>query len=148
MPVSSVTTTLGTNDPELGAEIRVGPNDYRFMYNASNSDCAPTYGVILSAAASSYSITNTSTTGVHQLQGVVKHSTLSTGQYGWVLTRGWTQVEMEADNSAAVGQILALAADGEFALKSASTQYPANAVGHVTEAIASAGSGQAYITTN
>lgn len=144
-PISMVTASLGTNDPEVGTETRVGDETYVFVYNAGNSEIPPTYGCVMSAV-SGYSVTISSTTSVDFLAGVVKHATLTTATYGWICKRGFVQVEMEADNSAAAGQLLALAADGEFALKSNSTGYPTPAVGKTMEAIASAGSGTAFIT--
>jgi hypothetical protein len=145
--VSNVTASLGANDPEPGYRVTVGDEDYVFVYNAGNSQINPTYGAVMSAV-SGYSVTVSSTTSVDFLVGVCKHATLTTGTYGWLVTKGFVQVEMEADNSAAAGEILALAADGEFALKSNSTGYPTPAVGKTMEAIASAGSGTAYISVN
>ena len=143
-PISNVTATPGTNDPEVGARTTRGDEDYVYCFNAGNSDIPPTYGCILSAVTG-YSVTISSITGVDQLVGVVKHKTLTTATYGWVMVRGFSLIEMEADNSAAAGVSLALAADGEFAHKSASTQYPGNACGKAMAAIASAASGMAFI---
>ena len=142
--VSQVTASLGANDPEVGAECRVGDETYIFVYNAGNSQIQPSYGAVVSAV-SGYSVTISSVTGVDFLVGVCKHATLTTGTYGWLLQKGFCEVEMEADNSAAAGGILALAADGEFAFKSNSTGYPTPAVGKAMAAIASAGSGTAFI---
>ena len=141
---SMVTASLGANDPEPGYRMTDGDEDYVFVYNAGNSQISPSYGAVLSGV-SGYSVTVSSTTSVDLLVGVCKHATLTTGTYGWLVTRGFTQVEMEADNSAAAGQLLALAADGEFALKSNSTGYPTPAVGKAMEAMASAASGTAFI---
>ena len=143
--VSQVTGSLGPNDPEPGYRVSVGDEDYVFVYNAGNSQISPTYGCVMSAV-SGYSVTVSSITSVDFLAGVVVHATLTTGDYGWICTRGFVTVEMEADNSAAAGQLLALAADGEFALKSNSTGYPTPAVGKAMAAIASAGSGTAFIS--
>lgn len=142
--VSMTTTSLGPNDPEVGTTRREGDEEYLFVYNAGNSAIPPTYGAIVSGV-SGYSVTISSTTSVDLLVGVCKHTTFATGAYGWLMTKGWAVVEMEADNSAAAGQLLALAADGEFALKSNSTGYPTPAVGKTMEAIASGASGQAFI---
>lgn len=143
--ISMVTATLGANDPEVGTTCREGDEEYRFVYNAGGSDIKPSYGCVLSGV-SGYSVTLSSTTSVDLLAGVVKHATIPAAYYGWVLTKGFCQVEMEADNSAAAGQLLALAADGEFALKSNSTGYPTPACGKTMEAIASGASGTAYIS--
>ncbi len=145
--ISGTTTSLGANDPEVGYRTAVGDEEYVFVYNAGNSQINPTYGAVLSAVTG-YSVTVSSTTSVDFLAGVCKNATIATGEYGWLMTKGFTQVEMEADNSCAAGEILALAADGEFALKSNSTGYPTPAVGKAMEAIASGGSGAAYISVN
>ena len=143
--VSQVTASLGANDPEVGTVVREGDEEYIFVYNAGNSEIPPSFGATVSAVTG-YSVTVSSVTGVDFLVGVCKHATLTTGTYGWLVRKGFVVVEMEADNSCAAGQLLALAADGEFALKSASTQYPANAVGKSMEAITSGASGSAYIS--
>lgn len=140
----SVSAVTATNSVEVGRERRVGDEHYVYVYNAGNSQIPPSYGAVMSAVTG-YSVTISSTTSVDFLAGVVKHSTLTTGTYGWLMTKGFSAVEMEADNSAAAGQLLALAADGEFALKSNSTGYPTPAVGKTMEAIASGASGQAFI---
>lgn len=142
--ISMVTATLGANDPEVGTMRREGDEEYVFVYNAGNSQIPPSYAAVVSAV-SGYSVTLSSVTSVDFPVGVVKHATLTTGTYGWLMTRGFCQVEMEADNSAAAGQLLALAADGEFALKSNSTGYPTPALGKTMEAIASGASGTAFL---
>ena len=141
----SVSNVTATNSVEVGIERKEGDETYRYVYNAGNSQIPPSYGCVLSAVTG-YSVTISSTTSVDFLVGVVKHSTITTGTYGWVMTQGFCPVEMEADNSCAAGQILALAADGEFALKSNSTGYPTPAVGKSVEAIASGASGSAWIS--
>lgn len=141
---SMVTASLGTNDPEPGYRMTDGDEDYVFVYNAGSEQIQPSYGAVMTAV-SGYSVTLSSTTSVDFLIGVCKHATITTGAYGWLLTRGFVEVEMEADNSAAAGELLALAEAGEFALKSNSTGYPTPAVGKTMEAIASAGSGTAWI---
>lgn len=141
---SHVTATLSANHPEVGAVMRDGDEEYVWVYNAGSSAIAPSYGATVSAVTG-YSVTISSTTSVDILVGVCKNASIGVGEYGWLLRYGFCAVEMEADNSAAAGQLLALAADGEFALKSNSTGYPTPAVGKTMEAIASAASGQAFI---
>lgn len=143
--VSFTTNSLGPNDPKLGDTARVGNDQYVFVYNAGNSQIQPSYGAILSAV-SGYSVTLSSVTSVALCVGVVKHATIATGYYGWLLTRGFCQVEMQTSNSATAGQLLCLAADGEFALKSNSTGYPSPACAVTQEAIASGASGTAYVS--
>lgn len=142
---SFVTTALGVNDPNVGDVARIGDEEYRFVHNAGNSQILPGDGVILSAV-SGYSVTLSSTTGVDILVGVVKHATLATAAYGYVVTKGFTQVNMGANLSAAAGGLLVLAADGKFTNKTVSTGYVAPAVVKAMEAIASGASGTAYVS--
>lgn len=142
---SFVTNSLGPNDPSIGDVVRSGNEDYLFVYNAGNSAIKVGDGVILSAV-SGYSVTLSSTTGVDVLVGVCKHSTISTGYYGYVVTKGFSQVNMGADLSAAAGALLILAADGKFTAKTISTGYPGAGLVKAMVAIASGASGTAYVT--
>ncbi len=139
-----ISNVTATNSVEVGTERKVGDETYRYVYNAGGEQIAPSYGVILSAVTG-YSVTISSVTSVDFLVGVVKHATLTTATYGWVLTQGFCDIEMEADNSAAAGDLLVLAADGEFANKTISTGYPAPVQAKAMEAIASGASGSAFI---
>ena len=142
--VSMVTATLGTNDPEVGTVYRHGDEEYLFVYNAGNSQISPGLGATVSAV-SGYSVTVSSTTDVDLLVGVCKHATLTTGTYGWLVTKGFTQIQMGADASMAAGGLVGLGVDGKFAPKSLSTGVPAPACGKAMAAIASGASGTAYI---
>jgi hypothetical protein len=141
---SMVTASLGVNDPEPGYRLTDGDEDYVFVYNAGNSQISPTYGAIMSAV-SGYSVTVSSVTSVDFLVGVCKHATLTTGTYGYLCTRGFVQVEMGANNSIAVGGMLQLGTDGTFADRASGIANIGNVPGKVMEAIASAGSGTAWI---
>ena len=142
--VSQVTATLGTNDPEPGYRQTVGDEDYIFVYNAGNSQISPSYGAIVSAV-SGYSVTVSSTTSVDFLIGVCKHATLTTGTYGWLVTRGFTQIEFGANNSCAAGGLVQLGADGAFGNNLISTGNVGNVVGKAMEAAASGASATAFI---
>jgi hypothetical protein len=139
----TVSHVTATNSVEVGTLRREGDEIYRYVYNAGNSQISPGYGCTLSAVTG-YSVTVSSITSVDAFVGLVKHATLTTGTYGWTLVHGFGQVQMEADNSAAAGQLLTVAADGEFAMKSNSTGYPAPVVGKAMAAIASGASGTAF----
>ena len=144
--VSQVTATLGPNDPEVGTVTREGDENYIFVYNTGSSTASVSYGVVCSAV-SGYSVTVSSVTGTDFLIGVVKHADIPTGSYGWVCTRGWAQVEMGTNDSCAAGLPLALGVDGTFVLKSnATTTNQSPVVGKSMEAIASAGSGTAFLS--
>lgn len=146
--ISNVTATRGARDPELGTRVIKNDKTYLYVYNAGNSQVPPSYGVVQAGGSgtSGYSVTISSVTGADFLLGVVEHATLTTGTYGWIVQKGLVDVEMEADNSCVTGQILAVAANGEFALKSNSTGYAAPAVGKAMESAASGASALAYIS--
>lgn len=140
----SVSAVTATPSEQLGAIRREGDEEYIYVYNAGNSQISPGLGAVVSAVTG-YSVTVSSVTGVDIAVGLCKHATLTTGTYGWLMTRGFGQVQMEADNSAAAGGLLTLASDGEWAFKSNSTGYPGPAQGKAVEAIASGASGSAYL---
>ncbi|MDC1299955.1 hypothetical protein N8Z24_00450 [bacterium] len=141
---SMVTATLGANDPEPGYRMTDGDEDYVFVYNAGVQDIEPSYGCIMSAV-SGYSVTLSSTTSVDFLVGVCKHATVAAGSYGWLVTRGFCQVEMGANNSVAAGGLVQLGDDGTFGDHLISTGNVGNAVGKAMGAAASAASATAFI---
>lgn len=142
---SFTTSSLGVNDPKVGDVMRSGDENYLFVYNAGNSQILPGDGVIVSAV-SGYSCTLSSTTSVDLLVGVVQHATIATGYYGYVVTRGFCQVNMGANLSAAAGAGLVLAADGKFTAKTISTGYVSPIQVKAMDAIASGASGTAYVS--
>jgi len=142
---SMVTATLGANDPEVGTRKTFGDEEYVFVYNTgADAQINPGHGAVLSAVTG-YSVTVSSTSSSDILLGVCKHATITTAAYGWLMTRGFTSVEMGASYSATAGDLLELAGDGTFDVKS-NTTANANFVGKAMEAIASGASGQAYIS--
>jgi hypothetical protein len=143
--VSAVTSSRGANDPEIGTRARFSDGrEYLYVYNAGNSQVSPGYGVTVSAT-SGYSVTVSSTTSADLFVGVVRHSTLTTGTYGWVVCQGPTEVKMGANNSAAAGVMLTPGTDGVFAAVSAATANLGVVVGKTAEAIASGASGTAWL---
>jgi hypothetical protein len=142
--LSMVTATRGSNDPELGDRVRSGKNEYCFVYNAGNSQAIPGLGVIMSGT-SGYSVTISSTQFVDPCFGVVKHATLTTGTYGWVVTRGPVQALSVADNSITTGALVVLGSDGKFTARSISTGYLAPAYAKAMDSIGSAASGLIHI---
>lgn len=143
--VSMVTATLGANDPKPGETCTVLGEQYLFVQNIGSSTAGVSKCVTVSGV-SGYSVTVSTTTSVDYVVGVVKHADIATGSYGWVMTKGFCQIQMQADNSAAAGQQVTVAADGLFALKSNSTGYPAPSLGKVMAAVASGASATAYIS--
>jgi hypothetical protein len=145
--VSMVTTSLGANDPVLGDECQEGSTKYVFVYNACNSNLAVGNGVILQSGASNYSVTISSVTG-DRIIGVVKNAAITTGAYGWVVTKGFTTVQMmAASGTASAAQTpLQIAANGLFAPASNVTGNVGGQLGWSLAVIASSASGAAYIS--
>lgn len=142
-----VSNVTATNSVEVGAERKVGDELYRYVYNAGNSQINPGNGAVLSAVTG-YSVTVSSTTSADFLVGVCKHSTLTTGTYGWLCTKGFTSVEMGGTSgTVAAGGLIELGDDGEFYPVS-NTTANGPVVGKAMEEIVSSASGQAFINAN
>lgn len=145
--VSGVTTSRGKNDPQLGDECQEGSTKYLFVYNDCNSSLAVGNGVILQSGASGYSVTLSSVTG-DRIIGVVKNAAIPTAAYGWVVTKGFTTVQMmAASGTASAAQTpLQIAANGLFAPASNVTGNVGGQLGWSLAVIASSTSGAAYIS--
>lgn len=141
---SMVTASLGSNDPSVGDLWQYGDEQYVFVYNVGSSTVNVGHACTVSAVTG-YSVTVSTLTSTDFVVGVCKHAAIATGSYGWLVQRGFTSVELGADNSAAAGNLLGIGVDGTFALKSSATGYTAPAIGKAMEAIASGASGMAYI---
>ena len=143
--VSMVTASLGANDPEVGARTIHNGEEYVFVYNVGSSTANIGHLCIVSAV-SGYSVTVSSVTNTDFAVGAVKHSALATGEYGWLLTRGFMEIEMSPNNSAAVAQMLNCGPDGGFAQVSNTTGQASVYLAKAMEAIASGASGTAYVS--
>ena len=145
--VSQVTATLGANDPQIGDEAQEGSTKYLFVYNDCNSSLAVGNGVVLTSGATGYSVTISSVTG-DRILGVVKNAAITTGAYGWVVTKGFTSVQMmAASGTASAAQTpLQIAANGLFAPASNVTGNAGGVLGWSLAVIASSASGAAYIS--
>jgi hypothetical protein len=145
--VSMVTATLGPNDPEVGARTVEGDEEYIFVYNTGGSTINVGNGAVLSAVTG-YSVTVSSVTSVDFLVGVCKHSAIATTEYGWLVTKGFTSVEMGGTSgTVAAGGLIELGDDGEFYPVS-NTTGNGPVVGKAMAAIVSAASGDAFISVN
>lgn len=138
---SNVTLTNSVNPGEVWM---FKGEEYIYVYNAGNSQAIPGNCMTLSFN-SGYSLTITTVTQYDFPLGVVKHATLATGAYGWLLTRGFTPIALAASNSAAVGDLLFPAANGLFGTVSNSTSFTTGTaiqpIGYVVQAGASGLSG-------
>lgn len=108
--VSATTSTLGIRDPELGTRITRGGNEYVFVYN---DGLAAGIGqiVVLQSGTSGYSVTASSVVGADSVFGVAKNVAIANAKYGWVLTRGFSKVEVAS--AAVSGMFLAAGTDGQ-----------------------------------
>lgn len=141
--VSQVTATLGVNDPEVGTIFRQGDEEYIFVYNNGNSQISVGQAAIVTAVTG-YSVTVSSTTQVDHPVGVVKHATLTTGTYGWLLIRGFGPAKVVANSTVAAGDLLMLGGDGLWSNKSIATGNTGNEFGKVVVATASGGIADAF----
>ena len=142
--VSQVTATLGVNDPEVGTIFRQGDEEYLFVYNNGNSQISVGQFAVVTAVTG-YSVTVSSTTQVDKPVGVCKNATLTTGTYGWLLTRGFGPVKAVANSALAAGDLLLPGGDGLWSNKAIATGNTANEYGKVMVATASGGIGDAFI---
>ncbi len=148
--LSMVTASLGPNDPELGARAQEGSREYVFVYNdADDSIIDVGFGCVLQSGASNYSVTVSSVSSKQACIGVVRHGSIATGKYGWVVTRGITPIEMNtASGTVAVGILVELAAGGDFSPVSNTTNQSANGsppCGMALAEIVSSASGDAHM---
>ena len=145
--VSMVTTTHGSNDGEIGYRRTEAGLDYVLVYNAGGASAGVGYGVVFNSAATGYSVTVSAATSADLVVGVVKHATLTTGAYGWVVTKGITPIQMGATSgSVAARGLVEIGADGVFVPTSLTTGNKAPAVGIALAAIVSSASGNAFVS--
>lgn len=143
---SFVATSLGVNDPKIGDRMIDGSEEYVFVYNTGNSQISVGRGAVLSAV-SGYSVTVSSVTitAGNFAVGVCKHATILTGQYGWLVQKGF--VSCVAPNAAAIGDVLILGEDGGFYTKTSGIAQLGNMTGKALSALASgAATGICYVS--
>lgn len=146
----SVSNVTATNSVEVGTRRTEGDEDYIYVYNTGASQISVGRGAVLSAVTG-YSVTVSSVTQVDALVGVCKHNTIAASYYGWLVTRGFTDIKNGmADTGVAAGDIIFLGPDGGFIKppSSAATDVAiqqGGAVGKIMLATGSAGTAHAYI---
>jgi hypothetical protein len=143
--VSAVTATPGSKDGEIGYRKFEGGKEYVRVYNDCNSTIPPGYGVVLQSGVSGYSITLSSVTSADLMVGVSANTSMPTGNYGWVVTKGITPIQMGVSGVAA-GTLAELGANGLFTTVSNTTGNIAPATVKALAAIASSVSGSAYVS--
>lgn len=145
--VSATTNSLGSSDPEIGTRRWEGGREYVYVYNDCNSNMAVGQGIVLTSGASGYSCTISSVTSADCVVGIVRNATISTGYYGWAVTKGITYVKMMATSgTVAAGDLLEIGGNGLFYKASNTTGNIAPAVGKALEAIVSSATGLAYVS--
>lgn len=116
--ISSVTATPSV---ALGSRRVYQGEEYVYCYNAGGASIAAAKGVKFITGASGYSVAATSLTDVfNPFVGVVKHVAIGSGEYGWVMTRGFASVAVVSASTADY-KMLALGAAGAFIEASGTT---------------------------
>jgi hypothetical protein len=102
-PAFEETVSAVTTDPsvDLGSRRMYEGEEFVYCYNAGSDQAIAGEGVRIVTAASGYSFTQSGVTDVYNpCLGVVKHATITTGAYGWVMVRGYQSVEMVSATTA------------------------------------------------
>jgi len=147
--VSFTTASTGGKYPSIGDETYDSDgNKYVYIYNDCNSEIYPGYGVApQSGVSTAYSITLSTVTSADLVAGVVKHATIPTNNYGYVLTRGVCNVEMlGTSGTVATNSPIEIGANGAWAPVSNTTGNKAGIKAKSLAAIVSGASGSAYIS--
>jgi hypothetical protein len=122
-PVVEESISAVTATPSVGIGMRRWHQgeEYVYCFNAGASQASVNKAVKFVTGASGYSVAVTSLTDVfNPLVGVVKHATLTTDTYGWVMVRGFASVNVVSASTADY-KMLALGAAGAFVEASGTT---------------------------
>jgi len=146
-PTSQVTTTLGVNDGSIGDGAEDSTGKWLLVYNDNTASVPVGYGMVLNAGATGYSCTVSSATSADMLIGVVVNTSIVSAGYGWVLQRGFCNVQMGAASGTVLTKgTLQLGAAGLFFPKSNATGSKDNVVGCAMATIVTSASGPAFIS--
>lgn len=151
----SVSAVTATPSVDLGTRRVYGGEEYVYVYNDTGTQISKGYGAVMSGHTG-MSVIISSPTFFGACIGVVKHATLTSATYGWLLTRGFTDVKMHADSSGVAGQPIRLGLNGTFvdvanqatlttAFSQATAPFGLMPIGVCVQATASAGTGYAYV---
>lgn len=144
--VSNVVSSLESKYPELGTRFVEDGREYVFVYNGGESDINPGYGAVIQTAATNMSVTVSAVTSADIVVGVCRNATLTTGTYGFLVTRGVTPVEMGATSgSVAARGLIEIGANGVFVPVSNTSGHKAPPIGIALSDTVSSASGEAYI---
>lgn len=142
----SVSTVTATNSVELGTRLYVGGRNYCYVYNGGNSQISVGEGCTVTAT-SGYTVTVSTVTMVDAPAGFCYHATLTTGTYGWVVTRGHTKIKTPADSICSAGLLIAMGGDGRVTPHTwtVTTTTSPLIIGKTVAATGSAGIGEAFV---
>ena len=140
-----VSQVTATPNHAVGDRRFVDGEEYVYCYNAGGAAIDAGLGVKLVTGCSGFSVAATSLTDVaNPCVGVVKHATMATAEYGWVMVKGFTSVTV---NSATTGDYVAIALStaGKFKQSEPNTATAGSSVvaGYALNADTGAG-GSAY----
>ncbi len=119
----SISQVTATPSVALGTRVFVKGEEYVYCYNAGGATIAQGLGVKFITGASGYSIAATSIAeSFNPFVGVTKHVAMASGDYGWVMTKGFTSVTVVSARSAGADYLmLALGTAGKFIEASGTT---------------------------
>lgn len=112
----SVSAVTATPSIQLGTERWKNGIKYQYVYNKSSSTASVGYAVVRiganGSASSGYSVTVSSVSRTGDLAGVVVHTDIAAGSYGWVAVKG--AVTANTDSGATAGYAVIMGTDGKF----------------------------------
>ena len=89
----SVSAVTDTPSVDLGSERVWKGETYKYCFNAGGNSINAGYGVALITNASGYSVAGTGVSDTPlPCVGVIKHTTMTTDAYAWVMTKGFMTV--------------------------------------------------------
>lgn len=125
--MESVSNVTATNSVDLGTVRYFNGEEYIYVYNAGTGQINPGMYATLSAN-SGYSVSPTGITMYDLPIGFAKHTTLTAGTYGWLLTRGFCNVMTKSNVSVAVSDIGFPGAGGQVGILSQQTSLQCGVV--------------------
>jgi hypothetical protein len=146
----SVSAVTATPSVDIGTRRFDSGREYVYIYNGGG-EVAPGY-VMIATGVSGYTCVATYAFGTSKplAMGVVRNATLTTGTYGWICTRGFTDLYNIGTASVAVSNRLALGADGAVFVDTDTSAITAlvhrgNFDGYAMQATDTAGTFGAYV---
>lgn len=144
----AISATTLTPSQQLGERITHAGEEYVYCYNAGGGQISKGMVAKLITGTSGYSVAATALTDVFSpAVGAVKHATIATSGYGWIMVKGFLNVNPV---SATTGDYVPLAcgASGQVVAWAATGATQGLAIGFALNAnTAAAGSMYAFIKT-